>query len=126
MPLIGGRNKFLTTNYKFFSSFNTSHSLSAPASTSWVTHVLFMATPLLHIGSTCGLFVATIVSLTNCTVVVIVLLELQYYIHKLFSWGCGMTHALFHIVLLEFQYYKQKLICWMYNPGGMQLQEEPF
>ena len=29
----------------FFSSYNTSHSLTAPASTSWVTHVLFVATP---------------------------------------------------------------------------------
>ena len=29
---------------KFFSSFNTSYSLTAPTSTSWVTHVLFVAT----------------------------------------------------------------------------------
>ena len=39
----------------------TSHSLTAPASTSWVTCVLFVATTKRVIGSTCVLFVATTV-----------------------------------------------------------------
>ena len=62
----------------------------------------------------------------HCTVPVIVLLEFQYYKHKLYSWGHGMTPTLFLIVLLEFQYYTQKPFHRMYNPGGTPLQEEPF
>ena len=61
----------------------------------------------------------------HCTVFIIVLLEFQYYKHKLFSWGRSMTPTLLLTVLLEFQYYKQKLFCQMYKSGGMPLQEEP-
>ena len=80
MPLIGGTN-----NKQIFLApliYSTSHLLTAPASTSWVTHVLFVATPmnweymctvcghysvlclwpLLQIGSTRVLFVATTVN----------------------------------------------------------------
>ena len=48
---------------------------------------------------------------------VIVLLKFQYYKHKLYSRGHGMTPTLFLIVPLKFQYYKQKLFNQMYKPG---------
>ena len=55
MPLIEGRNKiFLQTHFLAPLIYSTSHLLTAPASTSWVTHVLFVATT-----TTCVLFVAT-------------------------------------------------------------------
>ena len=54
----------------FLGSFNTSCPLTTHTSTSWVTHVLFVAMPLLQIGSTCVLFVATPMNSLQCTLFV--------------------------------------------------------
>ena len=56
------------TNFllQIFYSFNSSHLLSAPTCNSWVTHVLFVAMPLLRIGS--ALLVHTIIIIIVYTI----------------------------------------------------------
>ena len=60
----------ISHNAPFIYSRMTSHLLTTPTSTSWMTHVLFVAMPLLQIGSTHIQFVATPMNSLQCTLFV--------------------------------------------------------
>ena len=81
--------------FQFFGSFNTSCLLTTPARTSWVTHVLFVATPMNweYACPVCGHYLRihfrvqynnNIVSTTTYTLFITVMFLFDYYILKLY------------------------------------------